>query len=148
MKKLMIVGAIDSGKTSLIMALNGEIGEPSKTQTLLYSSFMIDTPGEYMENPRMYKAILSTAMETKLILFAQDSTSEKSIFPPGFASAFHGTTIGIVTKIDSPNSDIKKAEKFLDRLHLKGCVFKVSSVTGEGIEDLKDFINNTLNKLL
>ncbi|MBU3191154.1 EutP/PduV family microcompartment system protein [Clostridium bowmanii] len=148
MKKMMLVGAIDSGKTTLIMALNGQTGVPSKTQTLKYSSFMIDTPGEYMENPRMYTAIMSTAQEAKLILFTQDASSEKSIFPPGFARSFSGTTIGIVTKIDFPNSNIENSVKILNKLGLKGPVFEVSSITGEGIESLKSYINSALNKSL
>ncbi len=148
MKKLMVIGAIDSGKTSLLMALNGQTGVPLKTQTLQYSSFMIDTPGEYMENPRMYTAIMSTAQEAKLILFTQDASSEKSIFPPGFARSFPGITIGIVTKIDLTNSKIEKSLNILNKLGLKGPIFEVSSFTGEGIENLKSYINNALNKSL
>ncbi len=144
----MVVGAIDSGKTSLIMALNGQTGLPLKTQTLQYGSFTIDTPGEYMENPRMYKAILSTSQEAKLILFTQDATTEKSIFPPGFAKSFPSTTIGIVTKIDSPNVNIEKALMFLKKIGLTGPIFEVSSITGEGIENLKNFIDSSLNKSL
>lgn len=148
MNKLMVVGAIDSGKTSLLMALNAQTGVPLKTQTLQYISFMIDTPGEYMENPRMYTAIMSTAQEAKLILFTLDSSSEKSIFPPGFARSFPCTTIGIITKIDSPNSNIEKSVRLLNKLGLKGPIFEVSSITGEGIENLKSYINSVLNKSL
>jgi ethanolamine utilization protein EutP len=148
MKKLMVVGAIDSGKTLLLMALNGQTGVPLKTQTLQYSSFMIDTPGEYMENPRMYTAIMSTAQEAKLILFTQDASSEKSIFPPGFARSFPVTTIGIVTKIDFTDSNIKNSVKILNNLGLKGPIFEVSSITGEGIENLRSYINSALNKSL
>lgn len=146
MKKLMVVGAVDSGKTSLIMALKGLKGMPTKTQALEYESFMIDTPGEYMENPRMYKALMCTALEAKLVLFIQDATAEKSIFPPNFARAFPCLTAGIVTKIDIADSNTDKAIKFLNSLHLKGDIFQVSSVTNEGIDCLRDFIDRTLSK--
>lgn len=81
-------------------------------------------------------------------MFTQDVSSEKSIFPPGFARTFPGTTIGIVTKIDSPNSNIEKSVNILNKLGLKGPIFEVSSITGEGIEDLKSYINSALNESL
>ncbi|MDF2678588.1 MAG: ethanolamine utilization protein eutP, partial [Bacillota bacterium] len=140
MKKIMIIGAIDSGKTSLVMALNGISGIATKTQSLEYKSLTIDTPGEFMENPRMYKALLSTSLEAKYIIFTQDSTMDKSIFPPKFATAFNCMTIGVITKIDHVDSNVEKAKKFLNNISLKGPVFEVSALTGEGIETLKEFV--------
>jgi len=140
MKRIMVVGAIKSGKTSMLMAINGESGKASKTQTINYKFFTIDTPGEYMENPSMYRALMSTSLEARCIMFTQDSTSSKSVFPPGFARAFNCMSIGIITKIDHPQSNIKRAVEILTKLGLKGTIFKVSAFTGEGIEELKQFI--------
>jgi Ethanolamine utilization protein len=144
MKKVMVIGAIDSGKTSLLMALNGESGEASKTQTLIYNSMTIDTPGEYIENPRMYKALLSTSLEAGCILFTQDSTVDRSIFPPGFACSFNAVSIGVITKIDHENADIEKARNHLQKLSLKGPIFQVSALTGEGIDTIRDFLKFNL----
>lgn len=147
MKKIMTIGAVDSGKTTLLLVLRGEAGEASKTQALQYNSFTIDTPGEYMENPMMYKALMSTALEAKYILFIQDSTVNKSIFPPGFARAFPCKTIGVITKVDHLSANIENAKKILERLRLKGPVFAVSSFTEEGIDELKQYIElNALQK--
>lgn len=144
MKKVMVIGAIDSGKTSLLMALNGESGIAAKTQTLTYTSMTIDTPGEYIENPRMYKALLCTALEAGCILFTQDSTVDRSIFPPGFACAFNCMSIGIITKIDQEGSDADQARNLLQKLCLKGPIFEVSALTGEGIEAVTDFLKRYL----
>lgn len=146
MKKLIVIGAIDSGKTSLLMALNGDQGTTSKTQTLMYTASTIDTPGEYMENPRMYKALLATASEAGCILFTQDSTSDHSVFPPGFAGSFSRLSIGIITKTDHERSDRDKARNFLNNLCLSGPVFEVSAYTGEGIAELNDYINSVYNE--
>jgi ethanolamine utilization protein EutP len=124
------------------MALNGDQGTATKTQTLLYTAFTIDTPGEYIENPRMYKALLATASEAGCILFTQDSTVDRSVFPPGFAGSFNRTSIGIITKMDHESSDSEKARNFLKNLCLNGPVFEVSTYTGEGISELNDFINS------
>lgn len=142
MKKIMVIGAINSGKTSLLMALHGESGQASKTQTIKYKSFTIDTPGEYIENPRMYSALMSTSLEAKCIMFTQDSTSNKTIFPPKFARAFTIMTVGVITKIDHQQSDINKSLEFINQLGLKGPIFKVSAFTGEGIKELKNFIES------
>lgn len=140
MKKIMVVGAVDSGKTSLLMAIHGESGQATKTQTIGYKSFTIDTPGEYMENPGMYRALMSTSLEARCIMFTQDSTANKSIFPPGFARAFNCMSIGIITKIDHPHSNPKRAFGILTQLGLKGPIFNISAFSGEGIEELKQFI--------
>lgn len=142
MKKIMVIGAVDSGKTSLLMAIHGETGQVSKTQTIGYKSFTIDTPGEYMENPRMYRALMSTSLEAKCIMFTQDSTVSKSIFPPGFARAFNCMSIGVITKIDHPQSNPQRANELLMELGLKGPIFKVSALSGEGIDELKSFISS------
>jgi len=143
MKKIMVIGAVDAGKTSLIMRLHGIKGKPTKTQTLEYKSQTIDTPGEYMENPMMYKALMSTALEAKYVLFVQDSTAKKSCFPPGFAKAFSCKTIGVITKIDHPDSDIDTAQKILEKVKVKGPTYAVSSFTGEEIDTLKALMNLT-----
>ncbi len=145
MKKIMVVGAVDSGKTSLLMAINGEHGSALKTQSLEYKCSTIDTPGEYLENPCMYRALMSTSLEAGCILFTQDSTSDKSVFPPGFARAFNCMSIGVVTKIDEHDVNCEMALGFLNNICLNGPVFMVSSATGEGIEDLKQFIFSSLN---
>lgn len=142
MKKIMLIGAVDSGKTSLLMALNGEHGCASKTQTLEYTSLSIDTPGEYIENPRMYKALLCTAMEAKCILFTQDSTARNSIFPPGFARTFNRITVGVITKTDDKRSDTEAARKFLKQLGLNGPIFEVSAHTGSGVDTINDYIKS------
>ena len=142
MKKIMVIGAINSGKTSLLMALHGETGQASKTQTIKYKSFSIDTPGEYIENPRMYSALMSTSLEAKCIMLIQDSISGKTIFPPKFAHAFNIMTVGIITKIDHPQSDAERALGFLSQLGIKGPVFETSAFTGEGMKELKNFLES------
>ena len=138
----MVIGAVGSGKTALLMALNRDNSAVTKTQAIIYTGLTIDTPGEYVENPRMYKALLATGPEAGCILFIQDSVAGNSVFPPGFAGSFGRMSIGVVTKMDHERANGAKAENHLRRLCLKGPVFKVSSYTGEGIEKLRDYISS------
>lgn len=136
----MVIGAVGCGKTSLIAALKGEEMAYKKTQSIIFDDVTIDTPGEYMENPMMYKYLIATAQGIKYIIFAQDATKKRSIYPPGFAQSFTGKTIAIITKIDAEGADVEKSIKLLKFLGLKGPIFETSAKTGQGLSELKEYI--------
>src|SRR5690606_24230697 len=105
-RKVMIIGAIEAGKSSLIKALFGEQGQAAKTQALEFRDWIIDTPGEYSENPFHYRSLMVTAQEACLLLMVQDATRERNYFPPGFSSGFPIPSIGIITKCDHPKANV------------------------------------------
>ena len=49
MKKLILIGRVAAGKTTLTQALRGEEIRYDKTQYIQYVEHIIDTPGEYTE---------------------------------------------------------------------------------------------------
>ena len=49
MKKIVLIGRSESGKTTLTQALKGEKISYHKTQYVNYFDVIIDTPGEYAE---------------------------------------------------------------------------------------------------
>lgn len=137
MQKIIVIGAVGSGKTTLINALHNNKEASRKTQSLEFNSRTIDTPGEYMENPRYYRALLATAVDVTYVLFMQDATRKNSIFPPGLGQTFPGYSLGVITKIDHPGADVDLARKLLGQVALKGNIFLLSPVTGEGMDELK-----------
>lgn len=140
--RAMLVGAVGSGKTTLVRALNKEDPQKvTKTQSLEYSACSIDTPGEFVENPSYYRALFATSLEADAVIFVQDATRKKSIFPPGFAAAFSKNTIGVVTKIDHQEADVERAKGCLKSLGLSKSVLAVSAYTGEGIEEIRKMLN-------
>ena len=139
--RVMLVGAVGSGKTTLVRALHGNSGSVTKTQAMEYTANSIDTPGEFIENPFFYRALFATSLEAEVIIFIQDATREKSVFPPGFAGAFSKRTIGVVTKVDHPTANVERAIRFLKSLGLSGPVTSVSAITSEGLDELKEVIN-------
>ena len=136
----MVVGAVGCGKTSLIAAMKGEEMAYKKTQSIIFDDVTIDTPGEYMENPMMYKYLIATAQGIKYIIFAQDATRRNCIYPPGFAQSFNGQTIGVITKADSENADVERSRKFLKFLGIRGPIFETSAKTGQGLSELKEYL--------
>ncbi|MDU2066130.1 MAG: EutP/PduV family microcompartment system protein [Sporomusaceae bacterium] len=140
MNQVMFVGAVGAGKTSLIHALNKDSKKAEKTQSFVFTDGAIDTPGEYAQMPRFYSALMVTAAQASLIVIVQDSRNTRPTLPPGFAGMFSRDSIGVITKIDSPDADRDKARIRLLESGVKGPIFPVSAFTGEGIEELMDYI--------
>jgi len=138
MRKIMIIGAVGSGKSTLVKALFGESGPAAKTQSLVYRDWLIDTPGEYSENPLYYRSLMATSHEAAAVLLVQDATKERNAFPPGFAGGFPVPAVGAVTKIDHANADVGRAIKLLrESLPAGADIVETSSAIGMGIEELK-----------
>ncbi|MFZ5826563.1 MAG: EutP/PduV family microcompartment system protein [Bacillota bacterium] len=133
----MLVGPTRAGKSTLIRALEGLSGPARKTQAISYTRIATDTPGEYLENPMYYRVLLPSAMEARWVLFIHDATAKRSHYPPNFAQAFPGQSVGVITKIDHPEADIERSRRFLEGLALKGPIVAVSAYSGEGIAELR-----------
>ncbi|MCY9665647.1 EutP/PduV family microcompartment system protein [Paenibacillus alginolyticus] len=138
MKKVMIIGAVRAGKSTLIKALFGESEPASKTQSLIYRDWIIDTPGEYSENPLYYRSLIATSHETAAVVLVQDATRNRNYFPPGFEQGFPMLTLGVVTKIDHPKADIDRAISLLRQSLPEGEIFLTSAASTEGIQKLKE----------
>lgn len=136
MDKVMIIGGVGSGKSTLTEALLGTPAPVYKTQALNFKDWIVDTPGEYTENPLFYKAIMATVLEVKKIILVQDATKRTPVFPPGFTSGIPKPAIGVVTKIDSENADVNQARAFLQLAIPGGQIITTSSFTKQGIPEL------------
>lgn len=138
--KAMLIGAIDAGKTTLINELIGNTSLALKTQVLQYHEWIVDTPGEYTENPLYYKSIMATALEVTHVVYVQDATSGKNIFPPGFGAGIPKLPIAVVTKKDAVDSDVERAIHLLKRVILQGPVVITSAHEKKGIEHIKPLV--------
>ena len=141
MNKVILIGRSESGKTSLTQALMGEKIHYNKTQSVEREGFLIDTPGEYIQTRNFGGALAVYAYESDIVGLLLSATEPYSLFSPNITSMANRLVIGIVTGIDQKGANPQRAEKWL---RLAGCetIFKVSSVTGEGIDDLKNFLTN------
>ena len=143
MEKIMLVGKTGAGKTTFCQAINDWAIEYKKTQAIEIVNNAIDTPGEYVENRALYKALIVSSVDADMIVLLQDCTVEQSFFAPSFASMFGGkTTIGLVTKIDLADNE-KQIADAREKLELAGCeeIFMISSTERTGIEEVKEYLN-------
>ncbi len=114
-----------------------------KTQTIEVVGFMLDTPGEYLENRALSKALIVSSVDVDIVFLLQDCMNVSYNFSPGQASMFSVPTVGIVTKIDkAPHKKaISDAKNLLNLAGVKK-IFCVSSYTGEGIAELQEFLED------
>ncbi len=140
MKKIILIGRTGSGKTTLTQVINKYLIKYKKTQTMEYHNNFLDTPGEYIENRRFYNALITSSCDCDVIGLVQDCTDNGCIFPPSFAAMFNKEVIGFITKIDCVDANIKYAQECLRNAGANN-IFKVSSLEGNGIEDIKVFLS-------
>lgn len=141
MKKIMFIGSIGCGKTTLCQKIIGKELHYNKTQAVEFYPQMIDTPGEFIQHRRFYNALQMMAVEAEIIGLVSNCVEEEQVFSPGFAQNFMKPSIGIITQIDlCDDKQIKEAEQ---RLELAGVnkIFKVSAVEDIGMDVLIKYLN-------
>ena len=145
MKKIIFIGRSECGKTTLTQALKGEKIQYQKTQYINNEELMVDTPGEYIQTKNLGGAIALYAYESDIVGLLLSATEPFSLYPPNITCMVNREVIGIVTQIDQPNANPERAERWL---RLCGCktIFKISSVTGEGIDELRAYVSGENNK--
>ena len=101
MKKIILIGNVACGKTTICQYLNHMEIKYKKTQALEVYNTTIDTPGEYLENRGYLRSLMVTATETDQVVFVQDASRDQFFFSPGQSSAFTLPVAGVVTKSQS-----------------------------------------------
>ena len=139
MRRMVLIGRSECGKTTLKQALRGEKITYHKTQYVSQYDCLIDMPGEYAENIDLAHAIALYIAEADVVGIVLSATEPYSLYPPNVAAVSNRETIGIVTKTDHWCADPEQAAEWL---RLTGCehIFFTSSYTGEGIEEIHDFL--------
>jgi ethanolamine utilization protein EutP len=141
-KPIMLVGPTGAGKSTLIKVLNRMDGRIKKTESVTYLPYAIDTPGEMVHIPFLYNALILNSARAALVLFLISAKSYPRL-PSKIALALKVPAIGIVSQIDgAEEAGIRRAKSALAIAGLK-IFFNVSSITGEGIDELREYILST-----
>lgn len=142
MKKIIFIGRSECGKTTLTQALRGESISYHKTQSVNHTDIIIDTPGEYAENKNLSAALALYAYEADVVGLLINAAEPYSLYPPNVVPMVNREVIGIVTQIDRPDANPARADAWL---RLAGCkeVFHVCAKTGQGLNQILDFLANT-----
>ena len=144
-RKIMVIGTGKSGKTSLVNALNGYEGPLRKTQDMIFGKYTIDVPGSYLENPWMYKHLISAAQNNAChVLILVDQSNVTEVYSPGFARVFRCPVTGVITKADLHKENEEICKRQLKMIGVKPPYFSVSLTENTGIEELKDHLKNDM----
>ena len=137
MKKTMLIGRTSCGKTTLIQKLMNEEVKYKKTQSVIYKSKIIDTPGEYVENKMFYKSLLVLSADAKIIVLVQSAVDGATLFPPKFSTMFSKKEIiGVITKTDLGNANIERSKRFLLEAGATE-VFTIGLNDEKGLEEIR-----------
>lgn len=146
MKKIILMGRSECGKTTLQQALKGDTIHYQKTQYINHYDVVIDTPGEYAETQTLGRALALYSFEADAVGLLIGADEPYSLFPPNVTACSARPVIGIVTQIDRPGGNPGQAERWL---RLAGCetVFRVSAYTGEGIWEILNYLREEGDEL-
>ncbi len=141
MKKIVLMGRSEAGKTTLKQALRGERITYQKTQYINNYDVVIDTPGEYLEVKRLGAALALYSYEADVVGLLIGSDEPYSMFPPNITCMVNRDVIGIVSKMNKLDGNPDLAKQWLIN---SGCshVFFVDSTTGQGVEAILDYLAN------
>ena len=140
MKKLILIGRSEAGKTTLTQALKGETITYQKTQYINYYDVIIDTPGEYAQTAKLGRALALYSYEADVVGLLLAANEPYSLYPPNIACMVNREVIGIVTKIDREDADPEQAARWL---RLTGCkkIFFVNSRASEGVAEILEYLS-------
>lgn len=138
------MGRSESGKTTLKQALSKEKIAYYKTQYVHYGDILIDTPGEYAQTHHLGYALALYAYEADVVGLLAAATEPYTLFPPNITCMVNREVIGIVTKIHDSGANIPLATLWLRNAGCK-TIFYVDSVTGEGIEEILQYLASPSN---
>ena len=141
--RVMAIGPVGAGKSTLLRALDlcGDAPDSvRKTQNVEFHAEAVDTPGEAFEIPTLYHMLIMSSTKASVVLLLADPTKKRR-FPARFALSMRAPIVGVVSKIDiATPENILRAEKTLAQSGVRK-IFRVSSLTGEGIPDLESYLN-------
>lgn len=141
MKRVMLIGAIGCGKTTLTQRLQNQEIKYNKTQSIEFFNNFIDTPGEYIEHHRMINTLQTTSVDADIIILLQSVIDRRIIYPSGFCTMFNKPTLGVITKIDQTKSpsELDYAKQALLSAGVDNTI-AVSAITNKNINKLHDLL--------
>ena len=111
--RIMLVGESHCGKSSIIRALTHEEYRPRKALAPVYFRNFVDTPSEFLENRRFFRAFITASAHCDAIVFVQDATRSWCMLHPGLARMFNRKVVGVISRSDHERANVERARRFL-----------------------------------
>lgn len=141
-QRYVLVGSVGAGKTSLFNALNNDYGLAVKTQAVAFDTQGgVDTPGEFFNHPRLYRALISTTTEAEAIIYVHPANDPECKLPSGLLDIYRNKcVITVITKIDLPDVNVPAVKQMLMEHGLKEPIFEICTQDPDSVQILADFL--------
>lgn len=145
MRKIVLMGRSEAGKTTLTQALRREKIHYEKTQYVNHYDMVIDTPGEYAQTKKLGKALALYTYEADVVGLLVAANEPYCLFPPNVSCQANREVVGIVTKIDLPDANVPLADRWLKNA---GCrkIFHVNSKENVGVDEIREYLKKDVIK--
>ncbi len=139
---IAIIGEVNAGKSALLDKLIAQNTCTGKTQApIFYDGYVIDTPGEFVENRAWNGALLSTIANVKTVVCLQPANAKHFAVPSGLLQVYPNKNIvSVISKIDTNDADIVKACKLLKLNGLTEPYLQVSIFDQASIDHLYEHL--------
>lgn len=140
-RRIMVIGPRACGKTSLVRGLDRSEEPVKKTQDIIFGKNTMDVPSAYLENPWMYRHLISSAQNyASQVLILVDQDNPKEIYPHGFAKVFTCPVTGVIMKSDRKPENKKVCEKQLAVIGVDKPYFSINTQEEESLEALREYL--------
>ena len=140
MKRLMLIGPSQCGKTSLTRVLRGETLRYQKTQAIVWTPAAIDTPG-ISGKPLPVQCTAHQRLRGRCHRAGTECRCAPVTFSPGFTAPMNRPVIGVITKADlAAPPRLQQVRTWLEAAGA-GHIFITSALTGDGLDDLFACLN-------
>jgi len=138
----MLVGPVGGGKTTLFKALYGRMDKVRKTQAIEFEyDGNIDSPGEFINIPRMYHAFIQISSDIDTIVYVHPSNEMEFCTPPGLLFVYPNKRhIAVISKVDLTDAQPSKVEVILRANGFSDPIFQVSEQDKKSISILRNFL--------
>ncbi|AVR05255.1 EutP/PduV family microcompartment system protein [Pluralibacter gergoviae] len=142
MKRIVFVGDVGAGKTTLFNALYGNFAPARKTQAVEFNETgCVDTPGEYFSHPRLYHALISTLADCAALIYVHAANNRECRIPAGLLTIYPLLRrIAVISKADAADADIPAARELLSSHHFAEPIFVINSLNADDVRPLKQYL--------
>lgn len=142
MKKIVFVGDVGAGKTTLFNALQGDFELARKTQAIEFNDEgSIDTPGEYFSHPRLYHALINTLSDCDVLVYVHAANNPECRIPTGLLDIYPRLRrFAVISKADVPDADISAVRELLSGRGFEEPMLAINSLNPDDVLKVKQFL--------
>lgn len=142
MKRIVFVGDVGAGKTTLFNALQGDFDLARKTQAIEFNDEgSVDTPGEYFSHPRLYHALINTLADCDVLVYVHAANNPECRIPAGLLDIYpRMRRFAVISKADALDADVPAVRELLSTRGFEEPLLAINSLDPDDVLKVKQFL--------